>query len=328
MAPTLVQDVSATHAKQGLANLLKAREAQLSALAEKFWTIIGFGSIGAKAEELLRKTWAIERAGFDVNPRTVLAMGFFEAFKERRGINAALARGASSEELQQLVREGQFDEPEMKTFRRLVKQIHRDFRGIPLVVRSSAHGDCRGTGVYDSEFCINLNDEVKTLDDLAKAVKAVMISEFSESAIAFRKDLGLPEGVAVILEPVFGQRFKKHPDSGIIRFGPKYGGFGYTSGTDGGYVFFAAGLPTTAVKGKGIKVKESDSRTPSGIQDDEEERLSTGLHYRKLPDYLSDGTFLYVTKKDFDTASVALGTVAFNRLDWLFAKLKKLEQLT
>ena len=217
----------------------------------------------------------------------------------------------------------------MKVLRRLVKQIHKDFRGIPLAVRSSAHGDCRGTGIYDSEFCINLNNEVKTLDGLVKAIKAVMISEFSESAIVFRKDLGLLGGVAVIIEPVFGQRFKKHTDSeGIIRFGPKYGGFGYTSHNTGGHVVFAAGLPTTAVKGNGIKVKESDKRTPSQIQDDEEERLSAGLHYRKLTDYLSDGKFLYVTKKDFDDVTIALGTVAFNKLDWLFVKLKKLEQLT
>ena len=151
-----------------------------------------------------------------------------------------------------------------------------------------------------------------------------MISEFSESAIVFRKDLGLLGGVAVIIEPVFGQRFKKHTDSeGIIRFGPKYGGFGYTSHNTGGHVVFAAGLPTTAVKGNGIKVKESDKRTPSQIQDDEEERLSAGLHYRKLTDYLSDGKFLYVTKKTLMMLLLHLVQLHLTKLDWLFVKLKK-----
>ena len=103
MAQTLVSDTALANGRQCVANLLKARETQLSVLTEKFWTIIGSGSIGAKAEELMRKTWAIERAGFDVNPRTVLAMGFFDAFRERCGLNAALTRGASSEELQKIV---------------------------------------------------------------------------------------------------------------------------------------------------------------------------------------------------------------------------------
>ncbi|MEK6979722.1 MAG: hypothetical protein AABW86_05855 [Candidatus Micrarchaeota archaeon] len=99
-------EVNLANVRQSLANVLRARTTQISNLNEKFWTIIGCGSIGAKAEELMQKTWAIEQAGFVANPRIVLAMGFFEAFRERCGINAALVRGASSEELQQLIGEG------------------------------------------------------------------------------------------------------------------------------------------------------------------------------------------------------------------------------
>ncbi len=55
-------------------------------LNEKYWTIYGSGSIGAKAEELRQKSWAIEKAGFSLIPRAVLAMDFFSAFYERNGI--------------------------------------------------------------------------------------------------------------------------------------------------------------------------------------------------------------------------------------------------
>ena len=82
----------------------------------------------------MRKTWAIERAGFDVNPRTVLAMGFFDAFRERCGLNAALTRELLLKNSKKIVG-GQFEEAEMKVLRRLVKQIHKDFRGIPLAVK-------------------------------------------------------------------------------------------------------------------------------------------------------------------------------------------------
>ncbi|MEK6979721.1 MAG: PEP/pyruvate-binding domain-containing protein [Candidatus Micrarchaeota archaeon] len=216
----------------------------------------------------------------------------------------------------------------MKVLRKLVKQIHRNFKGIPLAVRSSAHGDCRGTGIYDSKFCFNINNEDKTLDGLVKAIKAVMVSEFSDSAIAFRKDLGLPGGIAVMIEPVFGQTFKKHHDSGIVRFGPLYGGFGYTSCSDGeGYVLIAAGLPTGTVKGEGLKIKESDERPLDIVQYDEYERLSAGLVGREMKFYASDATLLYVARNDTDHLEIVPKAVLHENLAWLFAKLKQLERL-
>ncbi|MBN2477811.1 hypothetical protein JXB01_00795, partial [Candidatus Micrarchaeota archaeon] len=79
----VLSEVPINKGRQNLVNLFKTREIKLSTLSERFWTIVGSGSIGAKAEELMRKTWAIERAGFEINPRVVLAMGFFDGFRER-----------------------------------------------------------------------------------------------------------------------------------------------------------------------------------------------------------------------------------------------------
>ncbi|MBU0586896.1 hypothetical protein KJ780_05270 [Candidatus Micrarchaeota archaeon] len=92
-APTLRNN--AFSERMRLANVLRAHTCQLSALNERYWTIIGYGSIGAKADELMKKAWAVERAGFELNHRTVLAMGFFEDFKKRNRIYAALGRSAS-----------------------------------------------------------------------------------------------------------------------------------------------------------------------------------------------------------------------------------------
>ena len=136
----------------------------------------------------------------------------------------------------------------MKVLRKLVKQIHRNFKGIPLAVRSSAHGDCRGTGIYDSKFCFNINNEDKTLDGLVKAIKAVMVSEFSDSAIAFRKDLGLPYWYSshdrIGLWPGFQ---KAHHDSGIVDSDHYTAALDIRRAVMAKAMSCAAGLPTSTV---------------------------------------------------------------------------------
>jgi hypothetical protein len=261
-AAAISRDTNPVHERKNLASVLRAREVKLSTLDEKYWTVIGGGPIGAKAEELKAKTWAIEAAGFVPNPRVVLAMGFFEGFRERNGIEAALARGDSPERLSELVAETPFAGPELKAIRRLVKLFRRNIPGVPIAVRSSAHGDCRGTGIYESDFCFNFRNEEKMIGRLIRAIKSVLMSEFSESAIAFRKDMGLQGGMAVIIEPVFGQFVESRLDYSAkseTMFGPYYSGIAYTSTIAGpGYVQFVAGLPTCAVRGGGFVAMEKD----------------------------------------------------------------------
>ena len=267
----------------------------MSALDERYWTIIGPGPIGAKADELRKKTAAIVAAGSTPNPRIVLAMGFFEEFRKRNGIDRALARGASSEELTELVSDTPFQEPELRAIRHLVKLFRRDFPGVPLVIRSSAHGDCRGTGIYESELCPHFRNEQKTIGALMRAIKRVLESEFSESAIAFRKDMGLPGGMAVIIEPVFGQFVKARPRYGSkpeVVFGPYYSGIAYTSTSAGpSYVQFVAGLPTQAVQGGGFIAREYNENS-------------------KVPDFFIDRAELFSTQGDERNACMG-----FERID-------------
>lgn len=50
---------------QSLFDLLQLRSGLLSNMDEKYWSVIGPGPIGEKAEQLRQKTWAIIDAGFN-----------------------------------------------------------------------------------------------------------------------------------------------------------------------------------------------------------------------------------------------------------------------
>jgi hypothetical protein len=67
---------------------------RLSNLMRRYWSVIGPGSVGAKAGELMEATWAIRSAGFRLYPRVVLASGFFHSFIDRNRIREAIAKGA------------------------------------------------------------------------------------------------------------------------------------------------------------------------------------------------------------------------------------------
>jgi hypothetical protein len=289
--------------KKELLRLLRSRETQLSNLNEKYWTIIGSGSIGDKAAQLLKKSWAIERAGFALNPRVVLAMGFFDGYKKT----------------------GKFSDQKMKLLLRLVKQYHLNFRRIPFAIRSSAFGDASGTGVYKSEFSANLRNEQKTLQGLVKVIKEVLASEFTEDAIDFRRDVGLSNGMAVIIEPVFGQVVMRHNRE---LYGPLIGGIGYTpSCPGGGHLFFGAGLPINAVKGKGVRIDFDEPRTLQEIEVEEYERLCHNLVFRDMPDHFNEGDFLFMHKWESVNAHIPSNPLSNMSMAWLFTKLRILEDI-
>ncbi|MEK6982681.1 MAG: PEP/pyruvate-binding domain-containing protein [Candidatus Micrarchaeota archaeon] len=324
----LVQQIVATD-RSNFRNLLVARQTQVAKLNEKYWTIIGSGSIGDKAEELMRKTWAIIQAGFVANPRTVLAMGFFEGFKERNGINAAVAQGASPNEIQQLIRNGTFNEQELA----IINSLDEKFKGTPVAVRSSAYGDSRGTGTYQSEFCIPLlkkyNDEFERweIKSLVDSIKNVLESEFSLDAITFRKDKGLAEGMAIIIEPVYGQAreddfwkdYSERPETkpGDFEknyFAPAYGGLAYTSTSQGkGYVKICPGLGLKTVSKSMKKIEEDELRKLKRIilkTRDDKKGEAINLKYGGVSEI-----------------DVPDNAIQEKNLVWLFEKLKKLENL-
>ncbi|MDO8554785.1 MAG: PEP/pyruvate-binding domain-containing protein [Candidatus Micrarchaeota archaeon] len=325
MPKRLVKGGQLLAVKSDLASVLRNRQLQLETLDSKHWTIIGNGSIGAKAEELRRKAWAIEQAGFTLYPRVVFAMGFFDDFKRRNEVMAAVEKGIQPNAIQQLIRNAIFNADELANITEIAKRFIR----VPIVVRSSAHGDCRGTGIYESGYVVNsLPSLAENIDTIVSEIKVTLASEFSEDAIEFRKKCGLPPGMAVIIEPVFGIQI---PD-GIISsdipyipraffFGPLYGGHGHTSTASGpGYTIISAGLPTSTVLGKGIKAVEGEDDGFLG-------RIPLTKKHANTELSLICGSVVYPSGNTIMNVKLPPNAIFGMTLEWLFSRLKKLESL-
>jgi hypothetical protein len=300
----------------------KARAPLLDA---KCWRIVGNGPIGAKAEELRRKAEAIAGAGFATVPRTVFATGFFDAFRQRNGIDGMLRRGARPEEIREKILTAEFSPAETREIARAVKR----FGDAPLAVRSSAEGDCRGTGAYASEFCSAKGE--RGVSRVAYNIRKVLSSEFSENAIAFRDSTGAPGGMAVMVEPVFGAQIEKEFARQMPFFGPLYGGTAYTSTSSGGAVAsVCGGLPTQAVKGRGVKLlKANEKNSLQGLKED----FLKGLNHldegfaRKYR-ALAHGDFVELECGClYGDIQVPISAVDEHSLEWLFSGLEKLEEL-
>ncbi len=296
-------------------------------LEENYWTVFGRGSLGSKAEELRGKAAAIEQAGFVLYPRAVLAMGFFDSFRIRSGIEDALRRGADQEELQKLVLNGEFNKTEME----ILECISKYWLQTPLMVRSSAHGDCRGTGIYTSVMLLNGKDTESNVADIARAVKKVLASEFSKDAIAYRKDLFLPGGMAVMIEPVFGKEIlgeDRYTDEGERVFGPAYSGIAYTgSEVAEAKAYISAGLPLGAVNGESVEISEDSKHSIHTLA----ESLDLGVNRMMILTY---GVFVLLGKtyKDGEACCISVnapeGRVNWLPFkEWLFPKLKELGKI-
>lgn len=316
-------------ARRDFQTILKSRELQLAACNKSF-TVIGHGSVGAKAEQLMQKAWAIEQAGFVMNPRVVFAMGFFDAFRERNGINEAIKRGAAPREIRDLIRNGKFSADETQVF---IDEIAKRFRGKVIAVRSSAHGDCRGTGIYSSEFCLS-----KNIGGISKTVKEVLCSEFSKNAIAYRKDLGHPAGMAVIIEPIFdGEAFEpRYAEAREMLIAPQYSGLAYTSTSWGkGRIQFVAGMPTVAVNGGGFIAEEGCADTLEDIlweindiykTRERDHRAAHENLLMKMLDWKRGTGISTLTGHEYEL-DVNRRSLHGLSVGWLFERLKALEQL-
>src|SRR5687767_1708850 len=156
--------------------------------------IIGKGNIGDKAKQLIEKHQAIYEAGFHTPKGFVLAEGFLDPLIDR-------------------VRSGSFRHQQLE----VINSICQTFGDSPLVVRSSAAGDARGTGIYQTVFTPNQPLRVQ------QAILEVVGSYLTESAESFRKDAQTGEGLGVIIQPLVGQELREQT------FGPIFSGFGYSS---------------------------------------------------------------------------------------------------
>jgi hypothetical protein len=321
VAQLLVSDPTLTNGRQNLADLLKARSTQLSALNERFWTVIGSGSVGAKAEELMKKTWAMEQAGFVLHSRVVLAMGFFEEFIKRNGLSEELKRQDETE-FYRRVENAVFSDDEIAVLRSMIKK----FEGKYLAVRSSTHGDTgEGHGIYYSGFVGSMEEE-KMLKELMRQVSQVIASDYWDDAIALRERTGIAPGVAIIIEPVLDQGFEN--DSWRKLVGPVYSGTAYAT-TDGksGNIFIYPGSDAYAMRDSKyfLKISELDSG-PLGYLEAVEDLRRT---HRRENDIRLGSVSVFCSSSDrIATTSIDYWSPLMHRpMEWFFSKLRKYAQL-
>ncbi len=314
-----LSDASKNHApnlvvvRQSLVRILESRvlaESLARPLTQKYWTIHGVGSIGEKAQELLIKTPAILESGFSMNERVVLAMGFFEAFYARNGI----LRTQDYDERHKRIMSASFTVQELET----LAQISERFRGKPIAIRSSAHGDAKGTGVYESLFTANSESREKNAIALGEGIKKVLASQFTENAVSFRKELGIPEGMAVMIEQAVGNFIGKD------FFAPNYSGLGITSLPGGGRLIkLVSGMPTRAVQSTGaIRIILDDSGQIEMLEDSHlyhENRFTIGETIEAKKDTLDKPSWA------INSASDVLSLT--ENLPGLFGKMARLEAL-
>lgn len=190
--------------------------------------IIGKGSIGAKARELQNKASILKAVGFNIPRTTVLAEGFFDGFFRRNALGGNLREASKVSNIQSGIGEGYFSSDDLKT----LKKVTSSYGNTPLVIRSSAEGDARGTGIYESVFTDN------KIEGVRKGIQKVLASYYSPSATAFRRDAKTDEGFGVIIQPLVGQVIY----SGERKiFAPVLSGFGYTSREEG-YINVVPGI--------------------------------------------------------------------------------------
>lgn len=214
--------------------------------------IYGEGSIGDKAGQLAKKTPALRKMGFYTPRRVVLAEGFFDGFFQQNGLGQNLRTMSGDEAVIDRVLNGSFSQEESEIITGIIRPNSR----VPRMVRSSGAGDARGTGIYRSEVTENNPTGIET------AVRKVLASYFTESAIAFRRDARLTEGFGVMIEPMVGQPFDSKYDPETYRFAPLISGYGYTSILRGaGYINVVPGI------GGGVDSKDGEKINREALEE-------------------------------------------------------------
>ena len=207
-------------------------------ISESNMVIIGRGPIGSKADELLKKTPLLRSLGFRVPVRFVLAEDFFNDLFKISSLGDSLREAHHPKgELDLKILGARFTAEQIQLLRSLLSSFSPD---APIVIRSSAVGDARGTGIYESFFTD------PGIESVMQALRLVLRSYFSESACLFRRDAATGEGLGIIIEPAIGRKY-----DGV--FAPCLSGFGYTSTPRGkGYVVLVPGL------GGGVESRDGD----------------------------------------------------------------------
>ncbi len=245
--------------------------------------VYGTGEIGDKARQLLAKTPILRGVGFHTPRRVVLAQDFFDPFFQANSIGRDVTDAGVGVEAERRIASGVFPDH----LRPLLGSLAVRFGDVPVMVRSSAVGDSRGTGVYRSE----VSDP--NPGSFEASVKNVLASYVSESASEWRRRSGAGEGMAVMIEPMAGQLFEDEYMRDVRYFAPAISGYGYTSTARGGsYLYVVPGF------GSGVERRDGDRITARELDryEDDIEELFMGRFDNKAVATLQAGrgfSYLY-----------------------------------
>ena len=190
--------------------------------------IIGNGKIGDKAKQLIEKSDAINSAGLYMPKKVILSEDCFDNFFIKNRFGKSFQEVFDEKYLDDSIKKGTVSRDLLKN----IKEINSEFEKIPLVVRSSAGGDSRGTGIYLSEVARN------DIFDLRDSIRNVLGSYYSESAVKFREDSNSTKEFGIMVEPLIGQLLNED-----FCLAPILSGFGYTSTPkEGAYISIVPGL--------------------------------------------------------------------------------------
>ncbi|MDB5170646.1 MAG: hypothetical protein JWO35_340 [Candidatus Saccharibacteria bacterium] len=150
--------------------------------------VVGGKNVGEKAAYLIEHEALIKEAGLAVPATTVFASELISASIDPRELAAQALQRFGAE-----------------TY---------------IALRSSAEGDGRGIGVFNSAFAPTNEAAV------ANAITSVTDSAKTPHADDFRRQAGLGRGFAVMAQPVIGDVHEDRHDGAM--FAPSFSGYGYT----------------------------------------------------------------------------------------------------
>ncbi|HSW37054.1 MAG TPA: PEP/pyruvate-binding domain-containing protein [Candidatus Saccharimonadales bacterium] len=167
------------------------------------FAVFGGEQIGEKAALLKEYSGPLREVGFNIPRTKVIASETLEPLKT----NLVLAS------------ETEVDRGRAAFLGSMIAAICASLGSTVAMVRSSAEGDARGTGVYRSVASPNHKHHI------AEALQQVLSSYHTPQAVAFRQQHGLGGELAAMVQPLVGQKLNEDGEM----YGPPLSGYGYSS---------------------------------------------------------------------------------------------------
>jgi len=201
-------------------------------MRQGIFEVFGAGELGLKADDLNQYSELLANVGVTIPEGIVIATGVFNQLTELLNLEAA------PEEI---------EKRDCPDFLLSINQgiLDRLEIGRPYAIRSSALSERGGTGIYKSVFFWPTGDRIEDLKNLWRCEATVYASEFTLDAKLWREKNNAPAGMAILIQPVVGFRFKEH-------FLPALAGVAYTSLNGLPTIRVVIGLGTLAVNGGGV----------------------------------------------------------------------------